>query len=245
MSLRRIYTLAIWVVLGWLLVGAAPAGANQPVDPQLRANNAPLNVVLTKDFEATCDKMARALILQPFIQSSPEPPIISIRPIENKTGLSMDLEIFQETIRVKLVKHSQGRVLFRDDKSRRDIIMERAQQQSEVTVKTIDEMIQEKFAAKPSQAQPSGGFGGAGAAPTERQGGLSASQIKGQTRTSGRLAEVDYFLRGLIFSAVEPDRNNPRVGFRYWQYQFRVVDARTGVVVWEDLYRTKAWGQYQ
>ena len=231
--------------LGCLLLCPAVASANQPVDPQMRANNAPLNVVLVKDFEATCDQMARALILQPFIQSSPEPPIISIRPIENKTGLSMDLEIFQETIRVKLVKHSQGRVLFRDDKSRRDIIMERAQQDSEVSVKTIDEMIEEKFAAKPGNPQNSGGFGGAGSGQVERQGQISASQIKGQTRTSGRLAEVDYFLRGLIFSTVEPDRNDPRVGFRYWQFQFRVVDARTGVVVWEDLYRTKAWGQYK
>jgi hypothetical protein len=58
------------------------------------------------------------------------------------------------------------------------------------------------------------------------------------------VAEVDYFLRGLIYQVREPDARDPKGGMNYFQYQFRVVDARNGIIVWEKMLDGKLEGDY-
>jgi len=61
---------------------------------------------------------------------------------------------------------------------------------------------------------------------------------------SKKVAEADYFLTGLIYSATEvASAGDPR-GMRYFQFQFRVTDARTNIIVREKEYPVKRRGSF-
>lgn len=242
------FTKSVSVTVGALLV-LTGCVASQPARVQSRSiyeepTTYNINELMVRDFQTASDRMARSLIIQPFIQRAEYPPVITIRPVENKTGLDIDTEIFQETIRVNLMKNAGGSLLFRDDKSRQDIIMERANQNSQVSVKTIDELVEEKFSSQksPNTAQGFGGYGTTQQPPVSSE--KSTTKMKRSARVSGQIADVDYFLRGIIFSTTETRQADHKRGMRYWQYQFRVVDARTGLVVWEDVYQSKSEGRF-
>jgi hypothetical protein len=60
-----------------------------------------------------------------------------------------------------------------------------------------------------------------------------------------KVAEADYFLRGIIYQIKERNAQNPDEGMNYFQFQFRVVDARNGLIVWEKMLDSKMEGEYQ
>ena len=60
-----------------------------------------------------------------------------------------------------------------------------------------------------------------------------------------RVADADYFLTGLIYSTKEVQAANAPRGMRYFQFQFRVTDAQTNIIVWEKEYPVKRQGAFR
>jgi PBP1b-binding outer membrane lipoprotein LpoB len=62
---------------------------------------------------------------------------------------------------------------------------------------------------------------------------------------SGKVANVDYFLNGKLYSQNEKELGTGNTGLRYYQFQFRLTDARTTLIVWEEEYLVKRSGVLQ
>jgi PBP1b-binding outer membrane lipoprotein LpoB len=60
-----------------------------------------------------------------------------------------------------------------------------------------------------------------------------------------KVADADYFLTGLIYSAREVRRAGDPAGMRYFQFQFRMTDAQTNIIVWEKEYPVKREGTFR
>ena len=193
-----------------------------------------LNQVTIEDLRVTCDLMARDLIRQEFIYTKKGAPVIAVKPIENKTDLTIDPDIFQKTIRVKLMEYSQGRILFRDEESYQYTLKER--------MKQSDDKVQ--ITSTSTHTRTHG--------PT-RIGQPINVQVQGQTNTTivdegeveKRVADIDYFLTGLIFSSTEVAAVNARQGMRYFQFQFRLTDTQTNIIMWEKEYQVKRQARFQ
>ena len=56
---------------------------------------------------------------------------------------------------------------------------------------------------------------------------------------SQRVADIDYFLTGLIYSTTEVAATGADQGMRYFQFQFRLTNAQTNIIMWEKEYLVK------
>ncbi len=199
-------------------------------------------------FRSVCDMLARNLVVQAFITRSYNPPVITIRKLQNKTGIEIDEHIFQETIRAKLMEYSQGAVLFRDDESYKDILQERIRQSSEeVTITMSDSVVETKTYDRIKEREYDSGSLSAGSGSFEKTKNIEEESEMEMSQTGtvkSRVAAVDYFLRGIIYQVKERNVNKPESGMNYFQYQFRVVDARSGLIVWEKMLDSKMAGKY-
>lgn len=237
----------------------AGCGAGRDVEPplppqtQVRAIDAlpaeiESDIITVRQFRQVCDKLARSLVTQPFITRAPRPPVITIRPLENKTGVDVDESIFQETIRAKLMEHAGGAVLFRDDVSYKDVLQERLRQgNEEVTITATDSTITTRNRDDVRGIELGGGFLSGSNVTQENINNVeseSGVQIEHTGSVKARVADADYFLRGLVYQIKERDVNDPQRGMNYYQYQFRIVDARTGLIVWEKMLGSKLEGKY-
>lgn len=206
------------------------------------------DTITVQDFRRVCDALARDLVAQPFIGRSDAPPVVTIRKLANKTSVLIDEQIFQETIRVKLMEHSQGSVLFRDDDSYRDIVEERMRQSgSEIQVTLTDSVVSRNTNQRGRDLEfERGSLSGQGqhAIDSNVQDAERELELEQSASVKSRVAAADYFLRGLIYQVREADARNPKKGTSYFQYQFRVVDARSGIIVWEKMLDTKLAGSY-
>lgn len=238
---------------GMLACGSSGTGTLPAQQTQRRAIEAlPSEIyadtVTVQDFRRVCDALARDLITQPFITRAGQPPVITIRKLTNKTSVMIDEQIFQETIRVKLMEHARGAVLFRDDVSYRDIVQERLRQSSsEIEVTLTDSVVNRTSSRRGRDLEfQRGSLSGQGqhSGDTALQDAEQELLLEQSARVSSKVARADYFLRGLIYQLREPDARNPKKGMSYFQYQFRVVDARSGIIVWEKMLDTKLAGSY-
>lgn len=206
------------------------------------------DTVTVQDFRRVCDALARDLVTQPFITRSGKPPVITIRKLANKTSVMIDEEIFQETIRVQLMEHSRGAVLFRDDDSYRDIVQERLRQSSsEIEVTLTDSVVSKNTRQRGRDLEfDRGSLSGQNrhASDSGLQDAEQEIDLEQSASVSGKVAQADYFLRGLIYQLRETDARSPDQGMSYFQYQFRVVDARSGIIMWEKMLDTKLMGTY-
>jgi PBP1b-binding outer membrane lipoprotein LpoB len=226
---------------------------NRPTQSQVRqVSDLPLEVyadtITVQQFRRVCDAMARDLVIQSFVTRAPHPPVITVRKLENKTNIKIDQSIFQETIRVKLIENARGLVLFRDDASYRDIVMEKARQNSgEIQVSMTDSIVKTRTVDRVHEREFDGGsLSGAygkneGATNIEQEERVEMVQ---EATVRSKVAAADYFLRGIIYQINERHANRPEEGMSYFQYQFRVVDARTGIIVWEKMLNSKMEGTY-
>jgi hypothetical protein len=183
------------------------------------------------------------------VTRSARPPVITIRKIQNKTGSEIDEQIFQETIRVKLIENARGVVLFRDDVSYRDILEERARQSSgEVSVTLTDTVVTTQTVDRVKEREFDGGALSASTGKGEGTLNVEHESKKEMTQSAtvkSRVAAADYFLRGIIYQVNERHANLPDEGMAYFQYQFRITDARSGLIVWEKMVSSKMEGTYQ
>jgi len=125
-----LFSLSAIIMLGGCTatVPTPAARVTTRVAPTQALPRAILNQITVEDLRVTCDLMARDLIMQTFIYLKKSTPVIAVKPIENKTDLTIDPDIFQKTIRVKLMERSGGRILFRDEESYKYTLDERVKQ---------------------------------------------------------------------------------------------------------------------
>ena len=205
--------------------------------------------ITVQDFRSVCDALARDMVIQPFVGRAGTPPVVTIRQLQNKTDLDVDEQIFQETIRAKLMEHSRGAILFRDDVSYNDIVEERLRSSGgDIQVTITDSSVKSRTNDRFRESQyERGSLSGRGrgrqadvAQENERQVDMEQSGS-----VSSRVAQADYFLRGIIYQLNEPNALDTVEGMSYFQYQFRVVDARSGIIVWEKMLDSKRIGLYE
>ena len=248
---------ALLILFALTVTACGPSRNATPVVPdgtQLRPiDTVPTQVeadtLTVKTFRSVCDQLARSLVVQDFVSRSSRPPVVTIRKLENKTGLDLDKRIFQETIRARLMEYAGGSVLFRDDQSYKDIIEERLRQSNnEVTVTMTDSTVTTKSRDRVKERQfdkgfLSGSFGDD--ADTAHVEDEREVQMEQSASVSGGVAPADYFLRGIIYQMKERDVYTPTEGMNYFQFQFRMVDARNGLIVWEKMLDSKKEGEFR
>jgi len=61
---------------------------------------------------------------------------------------------------------------------------------------------------------------------------------------SQRVADIDYFLTGLIYSTTEVAALGANQGMRYFQFQFRLTNAQTNIIMWEKEYLVKRQARF-
>lgn len=186
-----------------------------------------LDQIQVEDLRVTADTMARDIVLQDFLYSGKRVPVVAIRPIENKTDLPIDPEIFQQTMRVKLMEKSGGRILFRDDASHLYTVEERMRQSGRVQISTST--TRTRTSAPTQVGQP--------IRITEQSQEDTTMTETGDV--SQRVADIDYFLTGLIYSTTEVAARGADQGMRYFQFQFRLTNAQTNIIMWEKEYLVK------
>lgn len=215
-----------------LLSGCAPVPTppshktnRRPITQNI--NNAILNQISVEDLRVTADLMARDLVLQPCLAQRPTPPVIAVKPIENKTDLNIDPDIFQKTIRVKLMEKAGGHILFRDEVSHNYTVEERLKQSGKVKMKTTTTSTRYR---RPTRV-------GSPIIATEEQESKSVRVDEGEAVK--RVADANYFLTGLIYSTTEVASGESEQGMRYFQFQFRLTDTQTNIIMWEKEYTVK------
>ncbi len=231
-----IFVVGLIIVLGGCAVTVptpVPRVTNR-VAPTQALPRAILNQITVEDLRVTCDLMARDLIMQEFIYAKKNNPILAIKPIENKTDLTIDPDIFQKTIRVILMEKSGGRILFRDEESYKYTLDERIKQSGgkvQITTTTTRTRTQ----APTRVGQPLN---------VQKQARTN-TRIIDEVEIEKRVADIDYFLTGLIYSSTEVAVQNAPQGMRYFQFQFRVTDAKTNIIMWEKEYLVKRQARFR
>jgi len=209
----------------------APVTTKRPVTQELP--NAILDQISVEDLRVTADLMARDLVLQGFLYSMGRTPIVTVKPIENKTDLTIDPDIFQKTIRVKLMEKAGGRILFRDDDSHDFTIEERAKQSGKVQMSTTTTT---RRSANPTQV---------GAPIVVQRQAQTDTVLEDSAEVSKRVADADFFLTGLIFSSTEVARQGAARGMRYFQFQFRLTNTQSNIIMWEKEYTVKREARFK
>jgi hypothetical protein len=210
-----------------ILDGSQPnETTNRPVTAEPRRPD--LAAPSVKDFLAVCDIMARDLVMSNVVQLAREPVVVEIRPIENKTEAAVDLTIYPQTIRGMILKSGSNRVVFRDETVRRDIVAERSQQ--------TDEPVTVDYEATTDTAT---GTANAKAPTTRSENETGKLKVKKSSEVSSRIAATDYFLKGFIYAVTEGEDGAKAKDLQYFRFQFRLTDARSGLVVWENDYEVK------
>ncbi len=201
----------------------------EPREPYLAAP-------LVDDFLAVCDLMARDLVLCSAVQSAEEPVVVEIKPMENHTGEPLDLSIYPRTVRGIIQRMGEAPILFRDETARAQVIDERIEQ--------TDEPIIVGDHAEETRRRTSVDLGsslevGTLLPSTDEERHRTSHRV---TEVSGKLRDVDYFLNGFVYGMNEMNVGQETQGFRYLQFQFRLTDSKTGIIVWEQMYQVKRKG---
>lgn len=238
--MKRVFVLVVTALSApALLGGCTTQGKSRPEVTQRRAVDAELanqNIgePSVKDFLATCDVMARDLVMCAVVQNAKLPVVVEVKPVENKTGRAMDLTIYPQTIRGMILKQGPNRIAFRDETARKDIIAERTNQSDDPVNVTQDSTY--------SKTTVQNTVGGVGTPIAVARNDQDTTTINKTTSVLGKIADTDYFLNGFIYAANETQAGVTARGFRYYRFQFRLTDARSGIVVWENDYEVKKAG---
>ena len=131
------------------------------------------------------------------------------------------------------MEKSGGKVLFRDEASYQYTIEERARQSGKVQISSTTTRQRTQQATRIGQ-------------PLQiTHQSRTQTTVRDQAEVEKRVADVDYFLTGLIYSSKEVQTVNAPQGMRYFQFQFRVTDAQTNIIVWEKEYPVKRQGVFR
>jgi PBP1b-binding outer membrane lipoprotein LpoB len=68
--------------------------------------------------------------------------------------------------------------------------------------------------------------------------------MREEAEIAKKVADADYFLTGFVYSTKEVTSTGALQGTRYFQFQFRMTDAQTNIIVWEKEYPVKRQGTF-
>ncbi len=235
-----------------LLTGCLMSGCTtvRGVDPdrtrRVENRDEPRNRVLDKpsvqEFLSACDYLSRDLANSALIQYADRPVVIEISPMVDRTGQGLDVSIYGQTMREKLMQMGHGKIAFRDEESRENIIAERIDQSDTPIVVTSSETTTTTGSRRISRPGGFKGPGGTGTSFDVTETGDTTVEKNQQAEVSGKIADVDYFLCGFVYLQDERTAGRRRRGFRYYRFQYRLTDARTSLIAWEKRYDLKNVG---
>ncbi|MCW5203524.1 hypothetical protein VU11_01555 [Desulfobulbus sp. US2] len=226
------------IALNWKASGQSTASTEKAQPVMQQTNRRAMTALLSRtileqitieDLRVIADLMARDIITQQFLYDLKKIPVIAVKPIENKSTITIDPDIIQKTMRVKLMERAGGRLLFRDEVSHQYTIDERMKQSGKVQVFTTTVG---KKSANPSHL-------GQQPMQTIQQEQNDTVVVTNEGVAEKRVADVDYFLTGLVYSTTEVARERVEQGTRFFQFQFRLTDAQTTIIMWEKEYTVK------
>jgi PBP1b-binding outer membrane lipoprotein LpoB len=214
--------------------------------PEAEPANPLLGAPLVSDFRDVCHTMATDLVESSLIQTAERPLVIEIKPVDNATGLSMDCKIYPETIRAKIIQSACPKIAFRDENSATQIVQERASQMdSEYTVSEQSDSTTLQTKKREGPVGPGQLLRDTPAPGTETQFTTNRLNLSRTGSVSGKRAALDYFLNGKIYAQEEREAGGGRAGLKYYQFQFRLTHAQTGIIAWEREYPVKRSGVLQ
>ncbi|MFQ5590320.1 MAG: hypothetical protein ACE5HE_04060 [Phycisphaerae bacterium] len=228
------------LVGGCLLCGCVTrvGGVDPTTTRRVETDDEPYNRVLDKpsvqELLSACDALARKIGNCTAIQYADHPVVIEIAPMVDKTNQGLDLTICGQIIREKLVQAGAPNVSFRDEESRDDILAERmAQSDAPILVTTSESATTtgSKHIKRPGGYRGPGGTGTAFDVVETAETTVKTDQ---QAEISGRRADVDYFLKGFVYVHDERSAGKKSRGYRYYRFQYRLTDARSGIVPCEE-----------
>ncbi|MBM3554304.1 MAG: hypothetical protein FJX47_01965 [Alphaproteobacteria bacterium] len=206
-------------LVGFWLVGALALGAcsgPQRSETMERADR-PMAPAVAKPggsdslspvaFRNMIETVAKEIVSAPGFREGAEAPVIALGDYHNATALRIDRMMVLESVRAEVMRLSSGRIRFRDDAAYAAIIEERARQ-----------------AVATAAAERSGSRRGDG-----------ASRYEQRAAVDGRVIEAAVILAGSAYQIVERDAAHPEWGTTYHQFHFRLVDVKTGAILWEKI----------
>lgn len=209
----------------------------------------PDNRILDKpsvgQFMAACDNLSRELSSASIFQNVTDPVVLELRPIEDRTGQSLDLTIYPQTIREKLMNMGNSKIVFRDETIRDSIINERIDQFGEnirVSETETSTITGSKATTRTGSFKGPGGVG-TPFAVNERKS-ITVEKNR-NAEVSSKIASVDYFLTGFVYLQDERTAGVRNRGYRFYRFQFRLTNAQNGLVVWEKAYDLKNEGVFR
>jgi PBP1b-binding outer membrane lipoprotein LpoB len=245
-SILRASQVAVIVGASCLLFGCSSVRPPNPKSTSLRPNEQEpsqpiLNKPLVADMLAACDAVARDLIESTVIQTAERPVVVEIRAIENATDAPLDCKIYTENIRNKIIQARCAKIAFRDETARPEVIQERINQMDQdYTVTERSEStnrsarVRTNGPVKDGQLLPDGPVAGKSTSQQEDKLTMNRSGT-----VAGKLADVDYFLKGKLYAQNEMGAGARDEGTKYYQFAFFLTDARTGVMPWAKTYGVK------
>jgi len=189
---------------------------------------------LVRDWREACEVMAGDLVMSAVVQTAQNPLVIEIKPVENNTGVAINTKIIPQTIRAKIMELGPGKIVFRDETSREDVATERFEQSDSPVVISKDTVTRHQELGK--AVDPFG-------VPKEKLDKKTKTIHEGKQETvTTKRADVDYFLKGFVAAENETSAGQSVRGMRYFQFQCRLTDARTGTIAWEKMCDVKREG---
>lgn len=238
----KTYSKSIWRWLAGLSAAALMGGCTSLENSGPRTNLVPpeseppgvLGQPPVVDWLAACDTVARDLTMASVFQTAQSPQVIEIKPIDNQTGMPIDCKIFPETIRGRIIESGNPMIAFRDEMAADQVIEERVNQSDEPL--SVSQSRGMRHGTRKPVGPPSEG--------RVIEEWDSSDTIAGErnTEVSTKVAKADYFLNGKVFAQNESNQESFNTGRRYYQFQFRLTDARTSLIKWEKIYRVMREG---
>lgn len=180
------------------------------------------DTLTVRKFRQVTEAASRSLVSQALKTKPDRAVVMALGQLENRTTLDIDGQLFLDTIRAEVIKLAGSVIYFLDTESYNEILAERTRREA---------------LPMRSSSQQTVSFGANGTSNNKTD-----YFFKGQRNIDGRLAPVDYILSGAIYQLQERDLQRDLYGANYFQFHFRLVDVRNGVIIWERTYGSKIEG---
>lgn len=179
---------------------------NGPQPGHGRIEHAPSDSLPSHAFRGMIEAVAKEIASAPAYQDAANAPTIALGDFHNATPLKMDRTMALESLRAQTILASGGKVRFRDDAAYGAIVDERARQS-------------------------------AVSAAVERSGWRPAasSHFEQKVAVDARVAEARVLLSGSVFQLHDRDPQRADWGTTLHQFHFRLVEVRTGLILWEKV----------
>ena len=200
-----------------------------------------LDKPLVADMLAACRVVVEDLIGSEILQDAKHPMVIEISAIENATGAAIDCKIYPEIIRSKIIESKCPMIVFRDEKARGQVLQERVNQ-TDQDYSVTDRAESTNTTKRVSLLRDGQVIDNSTPAARNVEKDRRSISMTRSGAVSGKVADVNYFLNGKLYSQNELEAGVRDVGMRFFLFEFHLTDARTGLMPWAKTYRVKREG---